>query len=82
MYDYGLIVVICPRKGGVGARAYNEGITVKMSRMGANMPHFLRSTFGTTISSKVMHFVFHIMGNLLFTILPPLCFKLLIIKFE
>jgi hypothetical protein len=27
-------------KGEVGARAYSEGIIVKMSRMGANMPIF------------------------------------------
>jgi len=52
MYGYGLIVVICTRKMGVGARAYNKRIIVKMLRMGANLPHFLCSTFGATIPSK------------------------------
>jgi hypothetical protein len=28
-YGYGLIVVVCPKKGG-GARAHNDGIVVKM----------------------------------------------------
>jgi len=38
-------------QGKVGARAHNDGIVVKIWKSGCQ-PHFLCSTFGTTIPSK------------------------------
>jgi hypothetical protein len=39
-YGYGLIVVVCSRKG--GARACNDGIVVKSKRVGANPIFFVQ----------------------------------------